>query len=155
MDIRQLKRAIALLVAACSLSTAGAQTTSPADAPSGWEHVGGDQGGSRYSPLAQIDRKNVWRLERAWTWRHGDFEKFPERRPFAGFHATPILLPAVAGGSLVLCTPSNRLGALDPATGKERWSFDPQIQVTKAPKRLKCLGVTYWHDKAAPAGQGG
>jgi len=153
MDLRQLKRAIALLVAACSLSTAGAQTTSPADAPSGWEHVGGDQGGSRYSPLAQIDRKNVWRLERAWTWRHGDFERFPERRPFAGFHATPILLPAMAGGSLVLCTPINRLVALDPATGKERWSFDPQIQVTKAPKRLKCLGVTYWHDTAAPAGQ--
>lgn len=153
MDLRQLTPVITLLVAACSLSMAGAQTTPPANPPSGWEHVGGDQGGSRYSPLAQIDRKNVWRLERAWTWRHGDFGRFPERRPFAGFHATPILLPEAAGGSLVLCTPINRLVALDPATGAERWSFDPQIQVTEAPKRLKCLGVTYWRDSGATAGQ--
>ena len=122
-------------------------------ARSGWTQVGGDQGGSRYSPLTQIDRKNVWRLERAWTWRHGEFKRFPERRPFSGFHATPILLPHEAGGALALCTPSNRLVALDPATGKERWSFDPVIQVTKSPKRLKCLGVTYWHDATAPAGQ--
>ncbi|MEQ1800740.1 MAG: pyrroloquinoline quinone-dependent dehydrogenase [Gammaproteobacteria bacterium] len=144
---------VVLLLATCGLTEAGAQATQPAGEASGWEHVGGDQGGSRYSPLAQIDRKNVWRLERAWTWRHGDFEKFPERRPFSGFHATPILLPDAAGGSLVLCTPINRLVALDPATGKERWSFDPQIQVSQSPKRLKCLGVTYWHDAAAPAGQ--
>ena len=125
----------------------------PASSPSSWAQVGGNQGGSRYSPLTQIDRTNVWRLERAWTWRHGDFTRFPERRPFSGFHATPILLPDEAGGALALCTPSNRLVALDPATGKERWSFDPLIQVTRSPKRLKCLGVTYWHDAAAPAGQ--
>lgn len=144
---------VVLLLATCGLTEAGAQATQPAGEASGWEHVGSDQGGSRYSPLTQIDRKNVWRLERAWTWRHGDFETFPERRPFSGFHATPILLPDAAGGSLVLCTPINRLVALDPATGKERWSFDPQIQVSQSPKRLKCLGVTYWHDAAAPAGQ--
>ncbi len=145
---------LVFLVAACGQSAAsGAQTTRAADAPSGWQHVGGDQGGSRYSPLEQIDRRNVWRLERAWTWRHGDFGRFPERRAFSGFHATPILLPDAAGGALVVCTPMNRIVALDPATGTERWSFDPQLQVTKSPKRLKCLGVTYWHDTAAPAGQ--
>jgi len=53
----------------------------------------------------------------------------------------------------VLCTPLNRLVALDAATGKERWSFDPHIQAPKEPKRLKCLGVAYWHDTAAPAGK--
>lgn len=144
---------VVLLLATWGLTDAAAQATQAGGEASGWEHVGGDQGGSRYSRLAQIDRRNVWRLERAWTWRHGEFGKFPERRPFAGFHATPILLPDVAGGSLALCTPMNRLVALDPATGQERWSFDPRIQVTKAPKRLKCLGVTYWHDKTAPAGE--
>ncbi len=118
--------------------------------PAGWTQVGGDPGGSRYSPLDQIDHRNVWRLERAWTWRHGDFARFPERRPLSGFHATPILLPEDAGGSLVLCTPFNRLVALDPVSGKERWSFDPQIRVSKAPGPLNCLGVTYWRDTAAP-----
>ena len=142
--------AIALTLVSCAALADPAATKT---APGTWAQVGGDQGGSRYSPLTQIDRSNVWRLEKAWTWRHGEFVRFPERRPFSGFHATPILLPEAAGGGLALCTPSNRLVALDPVTGKERWSFDPQIQVTRAPKRLKCLGVTYWYDEKAPAGQ--
>lgn len=142
--------AVILVAGALPRPATAAQRAAPAvAAPSGWADVGGDPGGSRWSPLEQIDRKNVWRLEKAWTWRHGEFQKFPDRRPFAGFHATPILVPDAAGGNLVVCTPSNRLVALDPATGTERWSFDPRIQVTKAPKRLKCLGVTYWHDTAA------
>ncbi|MEO7387582.1 MAG: hypothetical protein ABIX37_11650, partial [Gammaproteobacteria bacterium] len=147
-----LNASIVLTAAAKNPGPGGANAGRP-EAPSGWSYVGGDQGGSRYSPLTQIDKKNVWRLERAWTWRHGEFARFPERRPFSGFHATPILVPDAAGGGLVLCTPMNRLVALDPATGKERWSFDPQIQVTKTPKRLKCLGVTYWLDTTAPVGQ--
>jgi quinoprotein glucose dehydrogenase len=144
-----------IALAAAFALAAGAQTVKPASdsGRSGWPYVGGNQGGSRYSSLDQINRKNVWRLERAWTWRHGEFEKFPERRPFSGFHATPILLPQAAGGALVLCTPANRIVALDPGTGEERWSFDPQIATSKAPQRLKCLGVTYWRDPAAAAGQ--
>ena len=122
--------AIALTLVSCAALADPAATKT---APGTWAQVGGDQGGSRYSPLTQIDRSNVWRLEKAWTWRHGEFVRFPERRPFSGFHATPILLPEAAGGGLALCTPSNRLVALDPVTGKERWSFDPQIQVTRAP----------------------
>lgn len=149
--------ATAILTTACCMTTAGAQAADAGNATSDWLRVGGDQGGSRYSPLAQIDRKNVWRLERAWTWRHGEPDAFPGRRPFPGFNATPILLPDAAGGSLVLCTPGNRLVALDPATGKARWSFDPTIQVTQPPRhgawRLTCPGVAYWQDPAAPAGQ--
>lgn len=153
--MRSLKLLIASLLLGATSLPAGTQTaTLAADPrPSGWAQVGGDPGGSRYSPLSQINRQNVWRLERAWTWRHGEFARFPERRPFSGFHATPILLPDAAGGGLVLCTPSNRLVALDPATGKERWSFDPRIQMSSTPQPLKCLGVTYWHDAAAPAGR--
>lgn len=115
--------------------------------------MGGDAGGSRYSPLNQINHGNVWRLERAWTWRHGDLERFPDRRALAGFHATPILLPEEAGGSLVVCTPFNRIVALDPATGTERWSFDPKLRLSPVPGRLKCLGVTYWQDRQAPTEQ--
>ena len=106
-----------LLLFVTGASLAAPRAREPAAANSDWLHVGGDAGGSHYSPLDQINRKNVWRLERAWTWRHGDLERFPEQRPHAGFHATPILLPAEAGGSLLLCTPFNRLVALDPETG--------------------------------------
>ena len=43
---------------------AGTTTTASTEA-SGWEHVGGDQGGSRYSPLAQIEREVQLRATRA------------------------------------------------------------------------------------------
>lgn len=118
-----------------------------------WAWYGGDPGGTRYSPLAQINRHNVRRLEPAWVWRHGDFARYPERRAFAGFHVTPILLPPEAGGHLVLCTPFNRIVALDPVTGRERWSYDPQVRLSEIPTRLKCLGVAYWKDPAVGAGE--
>ena len=138
-----------LMLAATLFAAAALPADQSVPPDSDWLHVGGDAGGSRHSPLDQINKKNVWRLERAWTWRHGDLERFPEQRPYAGFHATPILLPAEAGSALVLCTPFSRLVALDPATGKERWSFDPQIRFSKSPARLKCLGVSYWRDSKA------
>ncbi len=55
-----------------------------------WPYYGYDRGGSRFSPLDQINRQNVDQLELAWTYRHGDFKKRPDRRRFAGFHVTPI-----------------------------------------------------------------
>ena len=119
---------------------------------SGWPVYGRDQGGARFSPLEQINTANVAELELAWSYRHGDLEKHPDRAAFAGLHVTPILLPAEAGGHLVACTPFSRVFALDPTTGKERWSFDPEIELSEVPTRLKCLGVAYWQDPQAQAG---
>jgi quinoprotein glucose dehydrogenase len=115
----------------------------------GWPYYGFDAGGSRFSPSQQINRENVSELSLAWSYRHGDLEHYPDRRRFAGFHATPILLPEEAGGSLVFCTPFNRIIALDPITGKERWNHDPEIELSEIPTRLKCLGVAYWKDPEA------
>jgi quinoprotein glucose dehydrogenase len=114
-----------------------------------WSYYGLDQGGTRYSPLTQINRENIDKLELAWSHRHGDLERFPDRKAFAGYHATPILLPEAAGRSLVSCTPFSRIFALDPTTGEERWSHDPKIEFTEIPVRLKCLGVAYWNDPDA------
>ncbi len=117
-----------------------------------WSWYGGDAGGTRFSPLAQITRDNVGNLQLAWSWRHGDFAQHADRRSFAGFHVTPILLPGEAGGHLVVCTPFNRVVALDPATGAERWSHDPKVQLSEVPTRIKCLGVAYWRDRQAGTG---
>jgi quinoprotein glucose dehydrogenase len=114
-----------------------------------WAYYGYDAGGSRFSPLQQIDRSNVDELELAWSYRHGDLERYPDRRDFAGFHATPILVPKAAGRSLIFCTPFNRIIALDPGNGEERWSHDPEIELSDMLTRLKCLGVAYWRDPAA------
>ena len=115
-----------------------------------WSYYGFDPGGSRFSPLTQIDRDNVNQLELAWSFRHGDLARNPDRKRFAAFHATPILVPESAGRSLIFCTPFHRVIALNPGTGEQRWSFDPKVSYGLFPTRLKCLGVAYWHDQQAP-----
>jgi quinoprotein glucose dehydrogenase len=40
-----------------------------------WPAYGGTDNAQRYSPLDQINRENVRRLERAWTFRTGDMPK--------------------------------------------------------------------------------
>lgn len=129
----------------CALSILIATTALASD----WTYYGYDQGGSRYSPLDQIERGNVARLELAWTHRYGDLPKYPDRIRFAGYHTTPILLPENAGRSLVFCTPFNRVIAVDPANGEERWSHEPALELPEIPSRLKCLGVAYWQDPEA------
>ena len=101
-----------------------------------WSYYGYDPGGSRFSPLTQINRDNVGRLELAWSFRHGDLERHPERKPFAAFHATPIMVPASAGNSLIFCTPFHRVIALNPGTGEQRWSYDPKVTYGEFPTRL-------------------
>ena len=114
-----------------------------------WTFYGGDAGGSHFSSLDQINRGNVGRLVKAWEYSTGELARHPDRKAFASFHATPLLLPAAAGQSLVFCTPFNRLIALDPATGKERWVFDSRPELGPVGTRYNCRGIAYWQDPAA------
>ena len=115
----------------------------------GWPTYAGQEGGTRYSPLNQINRSNVEDLEIAWIYRTGHLERAPRLNGMLGFQATPILLPEKAGRHLVLCDPYNRIIALDPATGQERWAFDPDIDLRPFAGRFNCRGVTYWRDPLA------
>jgi quinoprotein glucose dehydrogenase len=117
-----------------------------------WPHYGGDPGGSRYSSLDQVDRSNVAGLELAWTYRTGAVAANPGLRSVIDFQATPTLLPATAGGHLMVCDPFSKVIALDPVDGGERWSFDPRIDKTPYAGRFKCRGVEYWEDTRAGAG---
>ncbi|MDP6674039.1 MAG: hypothetical protein QGH93_04195, partial [Gammaproteobacteria bacterium] len=47
-----------------------------------WAYYGFDQGGTRFSPLQQIDRSNIANLEVAWTHRYGDLPKYADRSQF-------------------------------------------------------------------------
>ncbi len=118
-------------------------------AQSDWLDHGGDRGGSRYSALAQIDRSNVQSLELAWTYRTGDGEGTAAEAGFSGLQGTPIRLPEEAGGSLVICSAYNEVIALDPATGRERWRFDPRVVRGQRGTQYKCRGVAQWHDDSA------
>ncbi len=115
-----------------------------------WRSYGGDAGGLRWSPLTQIDRDNVHRLEVAWEYRHGDVSDGSDGTTRTSFNATPI----VADGTLYFCTGGNRVVALDPETGEKRWSFDPQLRnvLLKGPYPRTCRGVAWWADPDAGDG---
>lgn len=116
----------------------------------GWPHYGGDEGGQRYSTLAQITRENVTGLQVAWTYRHGDWrgDRGAGARSQIAFEATPVL----GDGALYFCTPFNRVVALDAETGEERWSFDPELDLGGSyANQFNCRGVAYWRDMSADA----
>src|SRR5437867_12889709 len=90
-----------------------------------WRFYGGDPGGTRSSPLKQINRQNVKNLKRAWTYHMGEVDRGgneTDRHHIAPFESTPIVID----GMLYFSTPSNRVIALDAETGREFWQFDPQ-----------------------------
>jgi quinoprotein glucose dehydrogenase len=115
-----------------------------------WPSYGHDAGGMRYSSLSQVNRKNVSRLQVAWTFRTGDVSDGSGDRKRSGFQATPILVE----GILYLSTPFNRVIALDPETGKQRWAYDPQIdQTLNYGDGLVNRGVATWLDTERDASQ--
>jgi quinoprotein glucose dehydrogenase len=106
-----------------------------------WPAYGGDAGGSRYSPLTQINKGNVAQLKVAWELHTGDVSDGSNGLAKSEFEATPI----VAGGTMFVTTPFNRVLALDPETGKEKWNFDPKIDLhVRYSEGLVNRGVTYW-----------
>ena len=110
-----------------------------------WPFFGGDQAGSKYSALTQINRDNVANLKVAWEWRTGE-KALEEYRTTPGmFEATPLMVD----GTLYLSTPYNRVIALNPATGAQRWSYDPKAyEAGQVPNGTGFVhrGVAFWRD---------
>ena len=77
--------------------------------------VNGGPNNIRYSPLTQITRENVGLLKMAWTYDSHDAFKDSEMQSN----------PIVVDGVLYATTPKLRVIALDAATGREIWTFDP------------------------------
>jgi len=129
------------------LAAAGAGPA-PRGSVADWPAYGQDPGGSRYSPADQITRENVRQLKVAWTYRTGEDPKPSVVGDKAAFEATPI----VVDGTLYLSTPFDRVIALDPETGKERWTFDPQVSRSTRFSEVTSRGVSTW--PAGPAKPG-
>ncbi len=110
-----------------------------------WAFYGGDAGGTRYSSLKQITRANVAKVMAVWTYHTGALMPQTDLNGKAAFEATPILID----GTLYLTTPFNAVIALDPATGKERWKFDPKVDRSHDYSEVSSRGVAAWHDAAA------
>ncbi len=103
------------------------------------------QDDTKYSPLTQINASNVGKLEMAWTYHTGEVPPAKVKDALIAFEDQPSLID----GSLVVCTTSRRLIALDPQTGKPRWVFDPKDRKVGV---QKCRGIAHWVDSKAPAG---
>src|SRR5712691_2728886 len=136
-----------LAIASVAISCLG----SPAESDD-WPYYGHDAGGMRYSPLAQINRENVSQLKVAWVFHTGDISDGSGGRKRSGFETTPILVD----GTLYLTTPFNRVIALDPETGSQRWAYDPKTKLTwDYGDGLINRGVATWSGPAVGATRGG
>ena len=104
-----------------------------------WEHYGGDAGASRYAPLDQINQSNVKNLKVAWVHKCGDHSV----RPQTTIETTPI----VVDGVMYLLTPRLKTQALDAATGKLLWTFDPAGGERSRRPPGQGRGVCYWQNE--------
>ena len=105
-----------------------------------WPEWGGDSGGARSSPLAQINRGTVGGLELAWTHRCGEISDGTANRTRSAYECTPLM----ADGALYVTTPYNRVLALDPESGEERWAFDPGLDLSRRYNLWANRGVSLW-----------
>lgn len=100
-----------------------------------WQHYAGDPGSTRYSPLKEIHKGNVARLKTAWTYHTGD----KGDRGRSAIETTPIIVD----GALYGVSPMLKIFALEAATGREIWKFDPYAG-SESQSRGVSRGVTYW-----------
>jgi quinoprotein glucose dehydrogenase len=150
MSRKQIAGASALVALALFIGFLTLHSSAEGNNANEWPAYGRDAGGSRYSPLAQIKRDNVSKLQIAWTYRTGAEEVKAAGAKNAAFEATAILID----GLLYLTTPYSCVIALDPATGKERWTFDPQVPLDRRYSEQTSRGVSAWptaHDRQRAA----
>jgi quinoprotein glucose dehydrogenase len=137
--------ALAAVLPGC-VRVAGGQDAGNAE----WPNYGNDPGGMRYSPLTQIDRQNVSKLKVAWVFHSGEVSDGSAGSKRSGFETTPIFVD----GTLYVTTPFNRVIALDPVTGIQRWAYDPEIDLTQEyGDGLINRGVATWADPLLAAGK--
>jgi len=110
-----------------------------------WRAYGRDAGGSRYSPLQQINTTNIKKLKPAWTYQTGELKIYEGTNAIekAAFEATPLMI----GQTLYFSTPSCRVMAIDAATGNEKWIYDPAVNLKRGYSEITSRGVSAWIDR--------
>jgi quinate dehydrogenase (quinone) len=98
-----------------------------------WTQYGRDADSTRFAPFDQINAGNVNQLQVAWTYRTG---------AQTGGGNEDQNTPIQVGDSVYLCTPQNKVVALNAETGEEKWAFDPKAKENKWWSR--CRGVAYY-----------
>ena len=101
-----------------------------------WPVYKADNASSSYSPLDQINRDNVARLELAWEYKTGD------EHPYT-IECNPLIIEGV----MYVTSPHLNALALDAATGERLWTFTPsEAGPTRRDGARVNRGVTYWEE---------
>ncbi len=90
-----------------------------------WHRSHGDNGGTRFSALDQINRQNVTNLQVAWTYHSGDGSNYIQCNPI------------IVNGVMFAPTPGKHIVAVNAANGKELWRFKPE-------GKPAFRGLIYW-----------
>lgn len=113
------------------------QAATPVTSAAGnWPAYLGDQSRTSYSRLTQITKANVSRLDVAWTYDTGDRGEFQSNN-------------LIVDGVLYTASPMRKVIALDAATGRELWKWDPAFERPGEAVGNRQRGVTYWKDPRA------
>lgn len=109
-----------------------------------WANYGNDPGGMRFSPIKQINTGNVKNLKPAWTYQSGELKTYEGTNigSKAAFEATPLMV----NGVLYFSTATNRIIAIDAATGKELWIYNPEANLKGDHSEVTSRGVSKWID---------
>jgi quinoprotein glucose dehydrogenase len=126
----------ALIVAIGVVPFIGARAFQASDTANlGWPINGGIDN-IRHSPLTQINRENVSKLQVAWTYDSHDAFTASEMQSN----------PVVVDGVLYVTTPTLKVVAVNAETGKEIWKFDPSGGAASG-ARFRHRGVTVYKDR--------
>lgn len=130
---------VVLLLMPVLLSTLGfsflLQSEDPQQSLREWRVYSGDLAGTKYSELDQINRSNVRSLQPAWIFHTDDLRE--------GHRSTIECNPIIVNGLMYLTSPALKVIALDAATGRQVWQFNPfKGDESHDVNR----GVTYWED---------
>jgi quinohemoprotein ethanol dehydrogenase len=135
---------LAMLATGCSRGDGGSKDATAQDAPyldwnqrDDWPIYGRTFGEQHYSPLADIDDRNVGRLNLAWSMDLGV--------------GNPVTMPIEVGGTLYFASGLSIVHAVDAATGKLLWRYDPRV-ADHIGRELRATwggvrGVAWWNGK--------
>ncbi len=121
-------------------ASAGVAGAAPVETgPTSWQHYGRTPNGTRYAPFNEINTDNVKQLDVAWTFRTGEI---------AGPGSENQNTPTQIGDTVYVCTPRNKVFALDADSGEQKWTFDPEAN---AKIWNRCRGVAYYEPASVSA----
>lgn len=116
--------------------------TKPKTIEAEWKQHRGDFASTNYSPLDQINERNVSQMKIAWRWKTDNFGPNPEFY----FKSTPLMVKGILYTTAGL---SRSVAAIDGETGETLWTFriDEKERKAYVPRQNSGRGVAYWEDK--------